>query len=127
MKKIKEIWLSILALMISVTCMILSISNLWLKNDKISFIIWPLLWIAMCCNFLSEMLARWTLRDRLLIKINECIDWAYMNIKVGSKIKSMELPEEVKKELLDYIEECIEEVGANRERRLKEHGLDEEI
>lgn len=115
-----------LATFISIICMILGISNLWLNNETIKFIIWPILLVAMLLNFLGEFneCQKWV--SRWFVKTSECIDWCWCVTMIEYRIRRIELPEEERQAILDFIEEQEEIVHANRTQRLKEHRLDED-
>ena len=125
-KKIKIKWSNIAAIAICISCLILSISNLWLHNETISFIIWPLLLVAMFFNFYSVEVDNHQMRNRWLVKANECIDWCWCVTMIQHRIRCIELPEEERQALLDFIEEQEEIVHANRTEKQKRYKLDED-
>ncbi len=126
MKNKKEAWIYIIALLIGIICIILSIANFWLKNDTIEFIIWPLLLLSMMFNCLGTSIDNQKLMSRYTIKTLECFDWCWALISIEHKIRCMDISQELKGELIDYIQEQNEEVHQQRRKNMKQFNVKED-
>ena len=104
-----------IAMIVSILSMIVAISNIFVQSEKLRVIVWCMVVIVLSLDCWS------TINDNFkLLKKHTVLTEAYIRAMaafghIEIEIECMDLPEEAKEKLKDFIESEFEEVKAIRE------------
>lgn len=108
-EKIKRIGiLRNLSLIISIVVIILAIYGMYNQNVTIDKMLFPLCWLAICLNWVAELIDCMRLRKELQEEILKRLIWERAVFRIKAIIRfEVQLPKEAKKEIMKIIEDEI--------------------
>lgn len=108
-EKIKRVGiLRNLSLIISIVVIILAIYSMRNQNVTIDKMLFPLCWLAICLNWIAELIDCMRLRKELTEEIIKKIRWQRAVFRIKAMIRfEVELPEKAKKEIMKIFEDEI--------------------